>query len=144
MAWEVGTCHLSGTAVPWGTTYYPPICWATASSGHCLFILALGQWESMNDHKTTPTTDDGNRWIMALVYSRNAKTSLEVCHVMNQTTPASTRYTFCFPVMSTVLVIMHPCVVKHSMLITNISDTWYGLLCLFFFNLALLVISVRK
>ena len=39
----------------------PPTCWATASSGHCLFILALGQWESMNDHKTTPTTDDGNR-----------------------------------------------------------------------------------
>ena len=95
----------------------PPTCWATESSGHCLFILALGQWESMNDHKTTPTTDDGNRWIMALIYSRNANTSSEVCHVMNQTTPA---------------FIMHRFVVKYSMRITNISDTWYGLLCLFF------------
>ena len=131
MALEVGTCHLTGTSMPWGTTY-PPTCWATASSGHCLFILALGQWESMNDHKTTPTTDDGNRWIMALVYSRNAKTSSEVCHLMNQTTTASTRYAFCFQVMSTVLVIVHRSVVKHNMRITNISDTWYGLLYLFF------------
>jgi hypothetical protein len=32
----------------------PPTCLATASSGHCLFILALGQWESMNNHETTP------------------------------------------------------------------------------------------
>ena len=116
MALEVGTCYLTGTSMPCGTTY-PPTCLATASSGHCLFILALGQWESMNDHKTTPTTDDGNRWIMALIYSRNANTSSEVCHVMNQTTPA---------------FIMHRFVVKYSMRITNISDTWYGLLCLFF------------
>ena len=128
MALEVGTCYLTGTSMPWGTTY-PPTCWATANSGHCLFILALGQWESMNDHKTTPTTDDGNRWIMALIYSRNANTSSEVCHVMNQTTPA---------------FIMHRFVVKYSMRMTNISDTWYGLLCLFFFNLALLVIFVKK